>query len=123
MIHKAIKDILVEKIKPGFEISSAQPEEQSSKAKRHKKRAKICKITDAKIDEVYSENEENTEQTDEPQNISINEAQIEFDKLFGGEMIKLDATVQKHIIGMNTVISEELFDSSRKLEALLRKGI
>ncbi|RXH95796.1 hypothetical protein DVH24_008296 [Malus domestica] len=53
----------------------------------------------------------------------INEAQIEFDKLFGGEMIKLDATVQKHIIGMNTVISEELFDSSRKLEALLRKGI
>ncbi|CAN6556696.1 unnamed protein product [Malus baccata var. baccata] len=137
MIHKAIKDIPVEKIKAGFEIHSAQPLGQSSRAKRHKMRAKKCKTTDAKIDNVQSENEEeqnmknitwhdqnvnkHTEQTDEPDNISINEAQTEFDKLFADEMIKLDATVQKHIIGMDTVLSEELFDEFKKASSIAEK--
>ncbi|KAB2599220.1 hypothetical protein D8674_009491 [Pyrus ussuriensis x Pyrus communis] len=62
-----------------------------------------------------------TEQTDEPENISINEAQTEFDKLFAEEIIKLDATVQKHIIGMNTVISEELFDEFKKASSIAEK--
>ncbi|KAM1918213.1 hypothetical protein ACFX13_037715 [Malus domestica] len=101
-------------------------------------RAKKCKTTDAKIDNVQSENEEeqnlknitwhdqnvnkHTEQTDEPDNISINEAQTEFDKLFVDEMIKLDATVQKHIIGMDTVLSEELFDEFKKASSIAEKS-
>ncbi|KAM1282143.1 hypothetical protein ACFX2I_022655 [Malus domestica] len=62
-----------------------------------------------------------TEQTDELENISINEAQIEFNKLFGEKMIKLDAIVQKHIIGMNTIISEELFDEFKKARSIVEK--
>ncbi|KAM0963704.1 hypothetical protein ACFX2J_022540 [Malus domestica] len=62
-----------------------------------------------------------TEQTDELENISINEAQIEFNKLFGEKMIKLDAIVQKHIIGMNTIISEELFDEFKKARSIAEK--
>ncbi|RXH75754.1 hypothetical protein DVH24_039453 [Malus domestica] len=61
------------------------------------------------------------EQTDESENININEAQIEFDKLFGKEMIKLDATVQKHIIGMDTIISEALFDEFKKARSIVEK--
>ncbi|KAB2632044.1 signal recognition particle subunit SRP68-like [Pyrus ussuriensis x Pyrus communis] len=113
MIHKAIKEILVEK----NQVPSTQLEEQSSKEKRHKKIAKKCKTTDAEIAEAHSKNEgqnmeniigldhnvinndegndqnvnKNTGQTDEPENIRINETQTKFDKLFGEEMIRLDA--------------------------------
>ncbi|KAM1724619.1 hypothetical protein ACFX11_023049 [Malus domestica] len=36
-------------------------------------------------------------------------------------MIKLDAIVQKHIIGMNTIISEELFDEFKKARSIAEK--
>ncbi|KAM2054351.1 hypothetical protein ACFX1T_003887 [Malus domestica] len=78
---------------------------QSSKGKRHKMIAKKGKTTD----------------NDEPDNISINEAQTEFDKLFTEEMIKLNATIQKHIIGMDTVITEELFDKFKKVSSIADK--
>ncbi|KAM1003059.1 hypothetical protein COP2_003506 [Malus domestica] len=62
-----------------------------------------------------------TKQTNEPDNISINEAQTEFEKLFSKEMIKLNAIVQKHIIGMDIVISEELFDEFKKASSIAEK--
>ncbi|KAM1453720.1 hypothetical protein EV1_003355 [Malus domestica] len=62
-----------------------------------------------------------TNQTNEPDNISINEAQTEFEKLFSKEMIKLNAIVQKHIIGMDIVISEELFDEFKKASSIAEK--
>ncbi|KAM1863109.1 hypothetical protein ACFX14_003497 [Malus domestica] len=62
-----------------------------------------------------------TKQTNEPDNISINEAQTEFEKLFAKEMIKLNAIVQKHIVGMDIVISEELFDEFKKASSIAEK--
>ncbi|KAB2600423.1 hypothetical protein D8674_010694 [Pyrus ussuriensis x Pyrus communis] len=93
MMHKAIKDI------PGENIKNVINNDEGNDHNVNK----------------------NTEQTDEPENISINEAQTEFDKLFGEEMIKLDATVQKHIIGMDTIISEELFDEFKKARSIAKK--
>ncbi|KAB2625943.1 signal recognition particle subunit SRP68-like [Pyrus ussuriensis x Pyrus communis] len=93
MIHKAIKDIPVEKIKNVIN-------------------------NDERNDQNVNKN---TEKTDELENISTNEAQIEFNKLFGKKMIKLDATVQKYIIGMNTIMSEELFDEFKKARSIAEK--
>ncbi|KAB2614755.1 hypothetical protein D8674_021343 [Pyrus ussuriensis x Pyrus communis] len=109
--------------------SASKQRRQSLKAKWHRMRAKNCKTTDAKIDEVQFENEEgnyqnvnkHTEQTDELDTISINEAQREFNKLFADEIIKLDATFQKHIIGIDTVMSEELFDEFKKANSIAEK--
>ncbi|KAM1033870.1 hypothetical protein FF1_037306 [Malus domestica] len=36
-------------------------------------------------------------------------------------MIKLDATVQKHIIGMDTVLSEELFNEFKRARSIAEK--
>ncbi|RXH87139.1 hypothetical protein DVH24_028639 [Malus domestica] len=36
-------------------------------------------------------------------------------------MIKLNATIQKHIIGMDTVITEELFDKFKKVSSIADK--
>ncbi|KAB2604797.1 hypothetical protein D8674_037919 [Pyrus ussuriensis x Pyrus communis] len=57
----------------------------------------------------------------ENDNININEAQTEFKQLFGEEMIKLDAIAQKHIIDMDTTMSEELFDEFKKAMSITEK--
>ncbi|CAN6712045.1 unnamed protein product [Malus baccata var. baccata] len=36
-------------------------------------------------------------------------------------MIKLDATVQKHTIGMDTVLSEELFNEFKRARSIVEK--
>ncbi|KAM1647850.1 hypothetical protein ACFX2K_009330 [Malus domestica] len=136
MIHKAIKDVLVEKIK-----NNLQRENDIKREQRNGRKLKGCwkRYSERSVRKESEPNREDTteldqnlnkngQQTDEPENINISEAQTTFEQLFGEKMIKLDATVQKHIIVLDIVMSEKLFDKFNKVKnreemAILKKKL
>ncbi|KAM1032185.1 hypothetical protein ACFX15_035188 [Malus domestica] len=110
MIHQAIRDVKVEDIEiadPTTEII----EDSSRKAKekivtRKRKRTFVAKDVmeldkRSKIDEA-------------PRCSTIDEAQQQFDKLYSEEYLKLNPDYQTHIYGIDTTITDEMFNQFEK---------
>ncbi|TQE12106.1 hypothetical protein C1H46_002309 [Malus baccata] len=56
-------------------------------------------------------------------NITVNEAQLQFDQLYREELMKFDAIYQKDIIGIDTILGVEGFEEFKRCVSMDQKSL